>query len=114
MKLEPLTREAYNSNRNRFKRFLRFHGPTLIISVALAAYPTWRWTQADTRLSEANKAIYRLAHESAMKGCASFQPSTTIIISASTPEGMRKELNRVAHDVDTFNVALSEALKGKQ
>jgi hypothetical protein len=108
--LKHLTREHQSSLKGRFKIWLRVNALTLIGASIALAYLGHKCHETDIDLTRSNSALYRIAHETALKGCPVFSNAypTHIVISADSPKRAREAIDRIANDIDAFSVALGK------
>lgn len=107
--LAHLTREGSK----RLSVQVRKHAPLAFLWISTLLYPIYLLSEAKGQANQSNQALYLLAHNSAANGCPMFEPSTTIVVSNPDPKLLRRELLRVATDLDNFEVAVGRAMGGK-
>jgi hypothetical protein len=108
-KLKTLTKE--NDKWRERGRIIRNLLLTVLTAASITAYPTYKWHEGMNYARQLENHVLQLQHDSSMRGCPVFYPSTSIVIAGTDPVAMRMELHRIANDVDLFNTQLSKILK---
>lgn len=82
----------------------------MYLSFATAiAYPTVGYLKLKEELKTSRAAVYRMAQESAISGCATLDLPTSIVVIGGSYEEVRKGLDRTVADLDKFTSELDKA-----
>lgn len=110
--LKGLTKENWNKPKARFLRFLKRNAVWGLLLLGLGTYTGYQEWSFGKELQKERFLVYRLMHESALKGCPVFSPPSTIIVSGDNPKAMRRALDIAVQDLENFNVELSKLTEG--